>query len=787
MATGFQILISAFVFLFFSLSTIKAQSDRPYTLSIITPKILSITITSPELNYGRLTRHLVKPNDKTEIDKQGNTWLLRNGNKVGTLVGNERKFLYHFGHSTGGHSALSKGYDTNDFALTSTNDPNYQIHVPPEQIGRKSRPVDSVWSAEGLAVAVEHTFYLFFEEPLTEDEHYILEVPSFIHQELISFTYAPQDYPSSAIHLSQLGFAPDSQAKSAYLSLWAGDAGSHSFPRNLRFHIFDQSSNTEVFSGTSQLKKPALAIDEDAYGINYTGADVHSVTFNSVTTPGTYYLVIEGVGRSHSFTIADTIWEEPLYHGLRIFYHQRNGIALAPPYTDFIRPDSTEPDAPILKSGARLMDTGNGFIEGLDNFSTLLAEKTDKPFPITPGGYFDAGDWDSRIQHLLVARTLADLYEQFPRFYNALILNIPESFNQTPDILDEAMWALDFYSKLQEDDGSVRGGIEASDHPHFGEPSWLESHQRYVYHPGLWSTYLFAATSAQICSVIETIDPEKAQLYRTNALRAMGAAEALLEEDPQQPIEIHDARNLAAASLFRLTGAPSWHDIFTETSAFSSMMDRAPLTLLYRDNEYNQADAAWLYLITDHPEKDFELHDRIRKALISTADYLITAQSNAGYSWLKDPWRPPFAGAFTVPFSRDLIRAALLTGEEKYYTAVEQAIHVAHGSNPLNLSYTTYLGIKRVVNPHYPDARITRQTPPPGITVLGPAEMSFLGDFAQSLLENYGEYCYPELDRWPVLESFLDVYWVPIMNEFSIETLAQQAYTWGFLAAFKSD
>jgi len=51
--------------------------------------------------------------------------------------------------------------------------------------------------------------------------------------------------------------------------------------------------------------------------------------------------------------------------------------------------------------------------------------------------------------------TLMALYEQYPKFFDTLKLNIPENTNTTPDLLDEVRWNLDWIIKMQDEDGGV--------------------------------------------------------------------------------------------------------------------------------------------------------------------------------------------------------------------------------------------------------------------------------------------------------------------------------------------
>ncbi|MFH0783857.1 MAG: glycoside hydrolase family 9 protein [Pseudomonadota bacterium] len=746
----------------------------------ISSSLISVSLTSPPLIYGTLIPFSKKAKDSLETDANGNSWLFQNGKKIGAVVGPRQEHLFRFPGNALALPTPSIIDKAGAYTLSSEDDHTYRQPLAVERIGRKSRPVDSDWDNTGLQVQIEHTLYLHLPFPLQVGKSYRITLPAALAVSPLIFSYQPERMVSRAIHTNQLGFLPEDPIKQTFLSLWAGSLGPIDFPVGTLFYLVDETSRAKVFSTPIVLKKSVADKDEDAFGKNYTGSNVYLLDFSSFTVPGTYHIFVDGVGCSSSFEMSDRIWQRPLRQAFKAFFHQRSGIALAAPYASLQRPRDLHPDdgRQILTSNARLMDTGNGFIEGLDNFSLLKKEATTTPFNNGWGGYHDAGDTDRRIQHLLFTRNLLDLYDHFPEFFSTLKLNIPESSNDIPDCLDEALWSLDFFCRLQEVDGDIRGGIEATDHPYFGEPSWLERHQLLAYRPGIWSTYLFAATAAHAAGTLSKIKPERAEDYRRRALLAMYKAEVLRLLDPHQPFQVNDARNLAAIEVYKLTNDPAWHKVFLETTALMQ-----PGTPLFRDDHHDQAEAVWSYLQASAKDTDPGVRANCRSAVLMSADSLVAAQEKAGFGWLKDPWRPPFAGAFTVPFTRDVIRAWFLTGNSRYQAAVELSIQVTLGANPLNLSYTTGLGSNSVQHPYYPDARISGQEAPTGITVLGPLDLSVIGDAKSELLKSYGSYCSPDIHRWPVLETFLDVFWFPLMTEFSIETMARQIYTLGFLAA----
>jgi hypothetical protein len=44
--------------------------------------------------------------------------------------------------------------------------------------------------------------------------------------------------------------------------------------------------------------------------------------------------------------------------------------------------------------------------------------------------------------------------------------------------------------------------------------------------------------------------------------------------------------------------------------------------------------------------------------------------------------------------------------------------------------------------------------------------------------------CYPAVKTWPVMESYWDVFWYPLMSEFTVhQTIVPNAFVWGYLAA----
>ena len=78
---------------------------------------------------------------------------------------------------------------------------------------------------------------------------------------------------------------------------------------------------------------------------------------------------------------------------------------------------------------------------------------------------------------------LVNAYLAFPGNFLDAQLNIPESGNSIPDILDEARWGIEVWRQAQEPDGRVATWIEATSHPKTSNPG----HDHQPYYLGLVS------------------------------------------------------------------------------------------------------------------------------------------------------------------------------------------------------------------------------------------------------------------------------------------------------------
>jgi len=537
------------------------------------------------------------------------------------------------------------------------------------------------------------------------------------------------------------------------------------------FSLVDGITGETVYSG--RLTQEQLLEDPNRFGPNRNGSDVYRMDFSDFNTPGTYALVVEGVGRSYDFTIGETVWDQAFYTATRGLYHQRSGIALEQPYTDWERPRSLHPDdgLQIYESTAMLVNTGEGLLGGEDFATALTQGNTGIPTTQAWGGWHDAGDWDRRIQHTQSVRELLELVELNATYFAAADLNLPESDNHLPDVIDEALWGLDVFRRLQRADGAVSGGVEGSGSPDFGEGSWHEDDPWFTYAPDPWSSYEYASAAAKAAYVLQTYDPTLAAVYRDSALRAMVWAEANPLAVGQD--QLTDSRNLAAAELYRLTGDSQWHDVFLESSLYT-----APRSNI-NDHQY---DAAFVYLTTNR-DRNGDVMDQAYSDLQRNANLLVSESSRFAFGELTDRWTPIGWGGGGITPARgiNLARFHYLSGDQVYRDRLLEGSLFGLGSNPDNLTFMTGLGHQSPNDPLIEDVRALGSTPPPGIGVYGQYDLSRYGYF-------FGIGLHPSditaQGSLPVNESYQDFFYDIPLTEFTIQqSVTPNAYVWGYLAA----
>jgi endoglucanase len=495
---------------------------------------------------------------------------------------------------------------------------------------------------------------------------------------------------------------------------------------------------------------------------------------------------VPGLGVSEPLRLDAHAWRDAFRHAMHGFLVQRSGLALGPPVTDFIRPRDLHPqDGVNVYASAASIEQAYA----ADNWFDVLTERrTARIRPEAWGGYHDAGDYDRSSNHLWATYLHLELADLFPAYFARLSLALPadETGNTLPDLLDEALWNLDCFRRLQEADGGVGAGIESSAHPRKGEASHLDSLALFTYAPDAVSSYLYAATAARAARLLQPGDPALAATYRSSALRAWAWAEphrATATGKGYQSVPVRDARATAAVELLALTREARFDAAYLEDHKLAD----ASSALI------EQQGAAFAYARLPEGLGDPALKSTARTRLLRQADEALAyAEANAfGLTTeLRDlPLIGP-VGAFTTPgmISQILPRAHALSGDTRYLAGTVRACQFAAGANPENMTFTTGVGYHSPQAPLHFDSRFTGQKPPAGLTVYGAYVPESLPDFSKSNewahIWLLGKTTVPSSFGWPAAEGYYDVVLWPMINEFTIrQTMGPTSYYWGYLAA----
>ena len=178
-------------------------------------------------------------------------------------------------------------------------------------------------------------------------------------------------------------------------------------------------------------------------------------------------------------------------------------------------------------------EAGEGGLDGRGG-NLLELSKAGKLQRVTGiwGGYQDAGDWDSLGGHLSATYDLLGLYDLNPAAFSRIKLSLPaeEMKNGLPGILDEAMWQMPLWRRLQLPDGGVRGGYGYG----WGCPAGTTSSMiksAGVYAVDHETTLRYAAAAARAARVLAAFDKKLAAEYLESARRAWAWVEAHSKPD----------------------------------------------------------------------------------------------------------------------------------------------------------------------------------------------------------------------------------------------------------------
>jgi len=710
------------------------------------------------------------------------------------------------------------------YTITSTNDPAFRAPKSPVKVGRKTKGTEFAGLMTTPNSASEHWLYLELDGPLKRGATYTVNTGVLAKNGSDwKFTFDETQSRSEAVHVNTIGYVPDAPEKFGYVYHWIGDLGSLDLSAidGTPFYLIDTVAKQKVFTGkvAFRMKKEnpeTFQVKDSPPWGNYLNADVWECDFSSFNKPGSYVLAVEGVGASWPFRIGNDVYHDPYYHVTRALYHNRSGIALTKPYTDYERPAPHNVKLTPGFAGKLFYTTVREQEWGSEGGNAdALKAGAKGPLENTWGWYQDAGDWDGYYSHLRVAQELLFAYEMAPGGFHDKDLNIPESGNGVPDILDEAAWVPRYCHRLRHElldkkwgtggvslrvAGDAFGGDDKKlpDGSTVGEGSWEDVNRDWaVAGEDPWSTYRYAGVAAHLAyalGIAGVKDPEGVD-WAKEAREAYDWAQKNTRlgdeqhtggfEDPP----LRESRSYAAAALFRLTGDPVYEKQFISDTA-----DISPDAIIVGDARYGP----WLYALGgDKTAPDEKAYQRIRSAVLHTADEItIATPSKRALRWGGNYYMPMLCGQQTTPLVMEGVVGYALTKDSdpekarQYLAGVYTSCDYFLGTNTLNQTWIMGVG------PRYPayifklDAwyRDTQPGFQPGIIPYGPwlkqkdvGRGPWESDWANATL-------YPPIDQWPGNERWFSNRCAPLTSEFTVhQTIAPAAAIFGFLYSHSRD
>jgi len=705
------------------------------------------------------------------------------------------------------------------WTISSADDAAYNKEAKaPARVGRKSKGTDFAWMCEkwenGRAVninpdhAKEHWIYLELPSPLKRGMTYTIACGDLIPAAFkLAFKFDEKSTRSEAVHVNLIGYPVDAP-KFGYVYQWMGDADCLEVKALVgkSFDVVDPATGKTVFSGKVAFRAPKTqaetqhAGDTPPHG-NFIKADVVECDFSALTQAGKYVLSVEGAGCSYPFVVGADVYREAFVTTARGLYHNRSGIELKEPHTKYVRP---APHNTKLTPGfaGKLAYTRSRFIDWTNhdhNAADKPAIEAGIAGPLDVSGWYqDAGDWDSYDSHLNVASVLMLAWELAPANFKDGELNIPESGNGIPDILDEAAWLPRFCYRLraelqQKKYGSGGIGLRICG-DHFGGdgdgvPSYLDVQRQWIASgEDPLSTYRYSAVAAQLAWCLKkagAADPEKID-WAKEALESYRWADANTKPDDEKKFAgpLREWRAYAAAALFRLTGEAAYQERLAKETAWIK-----PDTLVWDNAHWGP----WLQVLGGGTGTyDKELVASLRSAVLKTCDHAaIETPSKRALRWGGNWSFPMLVGHQTTPWILEGMVGHALTKESEparakaYRGAVVTTCDYFLGTNALNMTWVTGLGVRHPNHVFHIDAWYNgKATPHPGIVPYGPWKKD--KDLGAGPWDNAwpNQTLHPKIDEWPGNERWFDNRCSPLSGEFTIhQNTCFAAATFGWLCA----
>jgi endoglucanase len=435
----------------------------------------------------------------------------------------------------------------------------------------------------------------------------------------------------------------------------------------------------------------------------YSGDWVQTADFSAFRSPGEYFFILRGTGEKCKLLIREDPYGEVADAAVKAFYYNRCSYPILPQFGGVFMRESGHPDQVVYVHASA---ASAGRPEG-----TVISSR---------GGWYDAGDYNKYIVNSAITTyTMLLAYEYYPDFWKNRKLNIPESENHIPDILDETLYNLRWMLTMQDTDGGVYHKLTTKNFEPFVMPA--EAHdKRYVVQKNTAASLDFAATMAH-ASVILTGFADALPGLADSCRKAAVAAWEWSKKNPailyRQPADIttgaygdQDIRDewfWAGVEMSQLTGS-AFPDSFLNKLQFQtpSWGSVAPLGLITALRAGGKLKA--------------EVYARCQTLYFNYVDHLLEIAHRSAWPVSLDYWA---WGSNSDIANQGLLKIIAFAHRKdmKYLQAAVNDMNYLAGVNPTGYCFITGFGEKSPKNIHHRVSGSDRIIEPiPGFLAGGP-------------------------------------------------------------------
>jgi endoglucanase len=506
--------------------------------------------------------------------------------------------------------------------------------------------------------------------------------------------------PQDRIRLNQIGFYPAGPKLAIVVDAEEGP-----------FYVTTPDQADTLYTGQLSSERTWFA----------AAAPVRGADFSLFRAPGEYVVVVPSLGSSHTFRIDSDVHGDVSRASMKAFYYQRASMALEEAFAGKWKRNEGHPDTAVYvhpSAATSLRPRG-----------TLIS---------APRGWYDAGDYNKYVVNSgITVGTLLSLYEDFPAHLDTLDLNIPETGNGLPDILDEILWNVRWMLAMQDpDDGGVYHKLTT---PYF-EPFVMPENAttvRFVVMESTAAALDFAAVTAQSARVFGAFDDDVPGLA-DSCLAAALEAWRWARQNPKVPYvqsainvafdpdittgeyadsDFRDEFVWAATELYATTRQDSFltavnlsYAGYAGVPTWASVGTLAFYTLIRLRDELQGIGADAAEVAKSMIER---LAENRSAGAESTAYRIVMGKSGSDFPWGSN------SGAANQAIA--LIYGYRLTGERRYLELALANLDYLLGRNATSYSFVTGQGDKTPRFPHHRQSEADGVSDPvPGLLVGGP-------------------------------------------------------------------